>query len=77
MSGICFCASGCALNLMADPGVFGDDCSCWCHKQTTRKPPAEEQPDACGARPCRDGDHYGQCSSPTAAVLGRHQGGAR
>jgi hypothetical protein len=26
-------------------------------------PPA----DACGARPCRDGDHYGQCRSVTSA----------
>ncbi len=22
---------GCARNPMADPGVFGDDCPCWCH----------------------------------------------
>jgi hypothetical protein len=28
---ICFCASGCACNPLADPGVFGTDCSCWCH----------------------------------------------
>jgi hypothetical protein len=29
--GMCTCAAGCARNPMADPGVFGDDCSCWCH----------------------------------------------
>lgn len=28
---ICFCASGCALNPLADPGVFGSSCSCFCH----------------------------------------------
>jgi hypothetical protein len=28
---ICFCAGGCARNPLADPGVFGTDCSCWCH----------------------------------------------
>ena len=31
MAGICFCASGCALSPMTDPGAFGDDCRCWCH----------------------------------------------
>ena len=31
--GMCTCAAGCARNLMADPGAFGDDCSCWCHTQ--------------------------------------------
>ena len=31
--GMCTCAAGCARNPMADPGVFGDDCSCWCHTQ--------------------------------------------
>lgn len=30
----CVCAIGCARNSMADPGVFGDDCSCWCHIRT-------------------------------------------
>lgn len=28
---ICFCASGCANNPLADPGAFGTGCSCWCH----------------------------------------------
>ena len=38
MAGICFCASGCALSTMADPGAFGDDCQCWCHdKQRGRQ----------------------------------------
>jgi hypothetical protein len=31
--------------------------------------PEPSPPDACGARPCRNGDHYGQCWSPTTAVL--------
>jgi hypothetical protein len=30
-SHMCTCAAGCARNPMADPGAFGDDCSCWCH----------------------------------------------
>jgi hypothetical protein len=30
-TGMCTCAAGCARNPMADPGVFGPDCSCWCH----------------------------------------------
>ena len=30
-AGMCTCAAGCARNPLADPGVFGDDCSCWCH----------------------------------------------
>jgi hypothetical protein len=29
--GMCTCAAGCARNPMADPGVFGSDCHCWCH----------------------------------------------
>ena len=29
--GMCTCAAGCARNPLADPGVFGEDCSCWCH----------------------------------------------
>ena len=29
--GMCTCAMGCARHPLADPGVFGDDCSCWCH----------------------------------------------
>jgi hypothetical protein len=35
-SGTCTCAAGCARNPLADPGVFGIDCSCWCH---TRRDP--------------------------------------
>jgi hypothetical protein len=30
-TGMCTCAAGCARNPLADPGVFGDDCACWCH----------------------------------------------
>ena len=33
---MCTCSAGCARNPMADPGVFGEDCSCWCH--TRRNP---------------------------------------
>jgi hypothetical protein len=33
-SRMCTCAAGCARNPMADPGVFGEDCSCWCHART-------------------------------------------
>jgi len=35
-TGMCTCAAGCARNPMADPGVFGDDCSCWCHTRRDR-----------------------------------------
>lgn len=44
--GMCTCAAGCARNPMADPGVFGADCFCWCH--TPRDPlaaPAKARPD--------------------------------
>jgi hypothetical protein len=37
--GMCTCAAGCARNPMADPGAFGDDCSCWCHTQPEPLPP--------------------------------------
>jgi len=37
-SGICFCAAGCARNPMADPGAFGQDCSCWCHAKPAGDP---------------------------------------
>jgi hypothetical protein len=37
-AGMCTCASGCARNPLADPGVFGDDCSCWCHTHRDRLP---------------------------------------
>jgi hypothetical protein len=31
---------------MADPGVFGDDCFCWCHARRDPRPkPADEQRD--------------------------------
>ena len=43
---MCTCSAGCARNPMADPGVFGEDCSCWCH--TRRNPlrsPAQAGPD--------------------------------
>jgi hypothetical protein len=36
--GMCTCAAGCALNPMADPGVFGPDCYCWCHDRRDRLP---------------------------------------
>jgi hypothetical protein len=29
---ICWCAMGCAENRLADRGVFGESCSCWCHQ---------------------------------------------
>jgi hypothetical protein len=29
---------GCARNPMADPGVFGPDCSCWCHTRQDTQP---------------------------------------
>jgi AraC-like DNA-binding protein len=35
---MCTCAAGCALNSMADPGVFGYDCSCWCHAKSAGDP---------------------------------------
>ena len=35
-TGMCTCSAGCARNPLADPGVFEDDCSCWCH---TRRDP--------------------------------------
>jgi hypothetical protein len=28
---MCTCAVGCDGNPLADPGVFGNGCSCWCH----------------------------------------------
>ena len=34
--GMCTCAAGCALDPMADPGVFGPDCYCWCHDRRER-----------------------------------------
>jgi hypothetical protein len=34
--GMCTCAAGCARNPMADPGVFGHDCYCWCHTRRDR-----------------------------------------
>ena len=37
-SRLCTCAMGCGLNSMADPGVFGDDCSCWCHTRHQARP---------------------------------------
>lgn len=42
---ICFCSSGCALNPLADPGVFGSSCSCFCHHaaQAARKPNDEQR----------------------------------
>lgn len=30
---MCTCAAGCDRNPLADPGVFGDGCSCWCHNR--------------------------------------------
>ena len=45
-TGMCTCAGGCARNPMADPGVFGDDCSCWCHTRHDRvTAPADARPD--------------------------------
>src|SRR5215471_14119741 len=45
-TGMCTCAAGCARNPMADPGVFGDDCSCWCHTRRDRvTAPAGTRPD--------------------------------
>jgi len=41
--GMCTCAAGCARNPMADPGVFGPDCHCWCH---TRPEPLAAPADA-------------------------------
>jgi hypothetical protein len=35
-TGMCTCAAGCARNPLADPGVFGDDCTCWCHDRRER-----------------------------------------
>ena len=35
-TGMCTCSAGCARNPLDDPGVFEDDCSCWCH---TRRDP--------------------------------------
>jgi hypothetical protein len=45
--GMCTCAAGCACNPLADPGVFGEDCSCWCHTRRDPLPPpahAERDP---------------------------------
>jgi hypothetical protein len=36
-AGMCTCAAGCARNSTADPGVFGEDCSCWCHTRREQK----------------------------------------
>jgi hypothetical protein len=30
---MCVCASGCDHHPLADPGVFGPGCSCWCHQR--------------------------------------------
>ena len=35
---ICSCMTGCGRNTMADPGVFGWDCSCWCHDRKPANP---------------------------------------
>ena len=43
---MCTCSAGCARNPMADPGVFGEDCSCWCHTRRNRlRSPAHAGPD--------------------------------
>ena len=45
-AGMCTCAAGCARNPLADPGVFGDDCSCWCHtRRDPRTVPANAERD--------------------------------
>ena len=45
-AGMCTCAAGCARNPLADPGVFGDDCSCWCHtRRDPRTAPANGERD--------------------------------
>ena len=44
-TGMCTCAGGCARNPMADPGVFGDDCSCWCHTHDPLPTPANGERD--------------------------------
>jgi hypothetical protein len=45
-SGMCTCAAGCARHPLADPGVFGTDCSCWCHTPRDRRAaPAQDWPD--------------------------------
>jgi hypothetical protein len=44
-TGMCTCAAGCARNPMADPGVFGDDCSCWCHTRDPLPTPANSERD--------------------------------
>ena len=44
-TGMCTCAAGCARNPMADPGVFGDDCSCWCHTRDPQAAPANGERD--------------------------------
>jgi hypothetical protein len=45
-TGMCTCAAGCARNPLGDPGVFGDDCSCWCHTRRDRLPaPAHAERD--------------------------------
>jgi len=37
---ICFCAAGCARNPLADPAVFGGDCTCFCHQHACElRPP--------------------------------------
>lgn len=43
---MCCCASGCALNPLADPGVFGATCTCWCHETPFPSRPARTEP--CG-----------------------------
>ena len=45
-TGMCTCAAGCARNPLADSGVFGDDCSCWCHtRRDPRTAPANGERD--------------------------------
>ena len=41
---MCTCAMGCARNPMADPGVFGPDCSCWCHTRQDIRPDPRPDP---------------------------------
>jgi hypothetical protein len=59
-AGMCTCAAGCTCNPLADPGVFGDDCSCWCHiRRDGVTAPAGTRPDPllaalAGARQRRD-----------------------
>lgn len=41
---ICFCVSGCALNPLADPGVFGSSCSCFGHHAAHAASAPNDQP---------------------------------